>query len=90
MNIYKNNELIFNDARFSGPYGLMFKKKLKENQSIIMALEKEAQFGSSIHMFFVFYQIWQKRSKNTTKTNVTIRKHYRKTSACFILESTIN
>lgn len=75
MNIYKNNELIFSAAAFSGPYGLMFKKKLKENQSIIMALERESKFGSSIHMFFVFYPIyvvWM----NKDRVIVDIRKAF--------------
>ncbi len=94
MNIYKNNELIFNEAKISGPNGLMFKKKLKENQSIIMVLQNESQFGSSIHMFFVFfpiYVVWM----NKDRIIVDIRKAYPfqplvipKNKSIYILECT--
>ncbi|MBI2670523.1 DUF192 domain-containing protein [Candidatus Woesearchaeota archaeon] len=50
---------------FNG-FGLMFKRKLKENEAVILKINKESRLKASVHMFFVFYSlciIWLDKDK---------------------------
>lgn len=58
MKVYKKSKIIFQNAKFSSNFGLMFKPKLKNNETIILKLDKESKINSIIHMLFVFYPIY--------------------------------
>ena len=57
MKVYHKNKLISNISRKSYLRGLMFSKKLKKNESIILDALKESKSGTIVHMFFVFFSI---------------------------------
>ena len=75
MNVYKGNKILFDKAEFANDFGLMFQKRLKNNEAIIMAINKESRFFSSLHMIFVFfpiYAVWLNKDKKI----IDIKKLY--------------
>ena len=58
MKIISKNKEIFSNARFVDGFGLMFKRKLKKEEAVILRLARESRIYSSIHMIFVFYSIY--------------------------------
>jgi uncharacterized membrane protein (UPF0127 family) len=58
MKIFVKNKEIFNNAQFVNGFGLMFKRKLKNGEAVILTLPQESKINSAIHMVFVFYSIY--------------------------------
>ena len=58
MKIFNKNKLVFQEARFLNAFGLMFRPKPKDNEAILLKLDRESKFFSTIHMLFVFYPIY--------------------------------
>nr|MBA4405030.1 hypothetical protein [Nanoarchaeum sp.] len=55
MKILKNNKVLVQNAKFVNPgKGLMFSKKLKANQAVVLDVRK---YSGAIHMWFVFFSI---------------------------------
>jgi len=67
MKIIHKEEVIIDNAKISSALnGLMFSKKLKVNQAIIIKRERESILDSAIHMLFVFQKlkiIWLNENK---------------------------
>lgn len=62
MIIKHKNKVISSNPKICKTYfsklrGLMFRKKFKNFDSLIMINKKETKHNSAIHMFFVFYPI---------------------------------
>lgn len=51
------SKVISNRVLKSGARGLMFRKKLKEHEAILLDVSRESRLKASVHMFFVFYPI---------------------------------
>lgn len=58
MKIIAKNKEIFSNAKYVNGFGLMFKKKLKKDEAVILTLPRESRINSAIHMIFVFYSIY--------------------------------
>ncbi|MBS3172126.1 DUF192 domain-containing protein [Candidatus Woesearchaeota archaeon] len=55
MQILKNNKILVQNARFINPVkGLMFSRKLKNNQAVVLDVKN---YSGAIHMLFVFFSI---------------------------------
>jgi uncharacterized membrane protein (UPF0127 family) len=75
MKIFAKNKEIFNNARFVSGFGLMFKRKLKKDEAVILTLPRESRINSAIHMVFVFYSIYVIWA-NKEKVIIDIKKAY--------------
>ncbi len=47
----------FNEDLLSKIKGLMFSKKLKKGQALVLVADEEGVFETTLHMFFVFFTI---------------------------------
>lgn len=61
--IKKQNKILFDDVKYCDDFlsnltGLMFSKKLKQNQGLLLITQKQSKTYSAIHMFFVFFFIY--------------------------------
>lgn len=55
MKILKNEKVLVQNAKFvSASKGLMFSKKLKDNQAVVLDVKN---YSGAIHMWFVFFSI---------------------------------
>ena len=75
MRIFKDKKIIFENSRFVGSSGLMFRKKPALNEAVILKCPGNSRLFSMIHMLFVFfpiYIIWLDKQKNI----VDIKKAY--------------
>ncbi|HLC63002.1 MAG TPA: DUF192 domain-containing protein [Candidatus Nanoarchaeia archaeon] len=62
IEIVNNNILIADDVKvsndmFSKTRGLMFSRKLKKGQALLLVADEENKMETTIHMFFVFFPI---------------------------------
>lgn len=92
MKIFKGKKSIFENSRFVGSSGLMFRKKPGLNEAVILKGLGNSRLFSMIHMLFVFfplYIIWLDNQKNV----VDIKKAYPfqlfsapRNPACYVIE----
>ena len=50
-------KVISNKVSKRGTQGLMFSRKLQENESVLLDISRESRLGASVHMLFVFFPI---------------------------------
>lgn len=61
--VKRGEKILFSDVFYCDDFasnlkGLMFSKKLKQNQGIILVTPKQSRLYSAIHMLFVFFCIY--------------------------------
>jgi len=61
---------------FSKTRGLMFRKKLKQGQGLILVADEESIYETTIHMFFVFFPIdvvWLNKDKKVVDLKCNVK-----------------
>jgi uncharacterized membrane protein (UPF0127 family) len=61
------------ESRLCRLIGLQFRRRLKENEALILVMPKESVAQTSIHMFFVFFSIaavWVNEQGQVTSTQL--------------------
>jgi uncharacterized membrane protein (UPF0127 family) len=81
MEIINNGVILADNVRyckdiFSKTRGLMFRRKLKQGQGLILVADEESIYQTTIHMMFVFFPIdviWLNKQKEVVDIKQNIK-----------------